>query len=154
MTRRREVHDRINAVEIELKLARFAVDRLYFDAARGLDPMRGRPSLRNRDIVACRNGLEGTYFVRLFSVFEDALRDWWEVGTARDTQPKMTDLVNGCSSRRRVPEALRTEAHEAREWRNHLVHGGDANRVTFVRGRETLAVLGQAREAESGHYAA
>lgn len=64
--------------------------------------------------------LEGTYLIRLFAAFESGLRSYWE--SRRPTKPPVRDLVNSVAGEHGVPDELRDQIHEIREYRNTLVH--------------------------------
>lgn len=117
-------HQRIKGVEQEYRAARLALDRLQRDAR--LDPeilrvARGSPELSLPDAI--RNA-EGTYLIRMFAEFENAIRSFWR--TIHTTVPVARDLVDGVGSRRRIPPVAIEAAHRVREYRNRLVHEFDA----------------------------
>jgi len=72
---------------------------------------------------ACLKNLERTYLVRLFALFEGTLRDIWLKSFKKKNQPK-TSLLDGCAAKRKfLPDRLRSDVHEVREYRNAVVHG-------------------------------
>jgi hypothetical protein len=66
--------------------------------------------------------LEATYLVRLFAVFEQALRDYWSKSLKRTTHPKTEDLINSIAARRRVHYQELQAVHHVRAFRNAVVH--------------------------------
>lgn len=128
--RRKDVIELINQSHREYRVAAVAVARL-FDAATN-DPIVLRAAfLEHNDIRRCKSTLEATYLTRIFSIFEANLRDVWELSFKRDTHPKMSDLIQGCASRQSVPDDILKHAHEVREYRNSIVHGGEALYVSI-----------------------
>ncbi|WP_435015952.1 hypothetical protein TA3x_003509 [Tundrisphaera sp. TA3] len=113
---------RIKAIEREYLTMRLAADRLMQHGGADASILR-EAGLRVADLAQASARLEATYFIRLFAAFENALRDRWM--TWRTTRPKMEDLVNGLASRRQIAADLLQEVHEARNYRNSLVHEFD-----------------------------
>lgn len=113
--------DRIKAVEREYLIARRAVDA--FSAALEKDQSILPPNTRIRDAQAMSDNLEGTYIIRLFAAFESGLRSYW--ASIRTTKPPVRDLVDSVAGDRGVPDDLRDQVHEVREYRNSLVHEND-----------------------------
>jgi hypothetical protein len=66
--------------------------------------------------------LETTYLIRLFAVFEQALREYWKRGLGRNSEPPARTIINALTSRLKVPSAVSDSAHLVREYRNQLVH--------------------------------
>lgn len=121
--RRREWFERIRAVEREFFVARKAVDD-FLDAVRSGDTDRLPPNTKLRDVEAMSDALEGTYLIRLFAAFESGLRSYW--ATIRDTTPTTEQLINSIAGKRNIPDDVRDQVHEVREYRNSLVHEDDA----------------------------
>jgi hypothetical protein len=142
-----EWHERIGGVEKEFRAARLALDRLRREAR--LDPAilrtgKGSSGLSLPDAI--RNA-EGTYSIRMFAEFENALRSYWR--TIHATVPASRDLLDGVAGRRRVPPGTTAAAHRVREYRNRLVHEfeADADRVAIDRaGRHLNTYLGRLPE--------
>lgn len=127
-------------VELEWQAATCAVSRLRLDMqdhSEVLHDARITPA----DVRRCEQNLDDTYFVRLFAVFEDHLRDIWEKALGRDTTPGMHDLLNALASKRRVKDADLEAAHLVREYRNRIVHGGDAEVVALPLARRYLCIF-------------
>lgn len=115
--------DRIKAVEVEWKVAVVAADHLLDAVSRSAVVLPA--DLRPRDIRVMAAGLERTYLIRLFAVFETGVRSYW--ATVRDTIPRTRDLLDGVASIRSIPPAELAGSHAVREVRNRLVHEpGDA----------------------------
>ncbi|MBX9625956.1 MAG: hypothetical protein K2X82_19310 [Gemmataceae bacterium] len=117
-TNRRDWHARIGGVVAEFAAARAAADALIRGLERG-DIRRPRDRAA-WDVAGMSANLEGTYLIRLFAAFEAGLRSFW--ATARDTDPQTRDLIDAVASRVRVPDRLRRDVHEVREYRNGLIH--------------------------------
>jgi hypothetical protein len=66
--------------------------------------------------------LEITYVLRLFAAFEGILRDYWESGLGRATEPPMQQLLDSVAAQRKMSPADLDAAHEVREYRNELIH--------------------------------
>jgi hypothetical protein len=110
---------RIKAVERDYSAARFAIDRLW-ESARS-DPTVLRGVLDVRHLAQAGSGLEATYFIRLFAVFEGGLRDFWQVLKPGRT-PRTEHLLDGLASARGIPNDLLVNTHAVRRCRNSLVH--------------------------------
>ena len=83
------------------------------------------------DLRRAEGNLEGTYFVRLFAVFEAALREFWgttQKGSAGGQRSMILTrhLVASVAGRRDVPGKLRDAVQAVREYRNALTHGSDS----------------------------
>jgi hypothetical protein len=110
--------DRIKRAEREFRVARLAV--LHFSDLTRSDPTFLPTDLRHSDLGRASESLEEAYALRLFALFETALRHRWS--TVRPTHPPVSDLIQALASRCRVPEEYRQDVHEVREYRNSLVH--------------------------------
>lgn len=121
--RRTEWLERIRGVEREFLTARQAVDD-FVDALK-LGTAELPPNTKERDVNAMSEHLEGTYLIRLYAAFESGLRSYWET-LGRDTVPPSKDLIDSIAARRVIPDDVREEVHEVREYRNGLVHENDA----------------------------
>ncbi len=119
--RRDEWLERIKAVVREFLVARRAAD--LFATAAERDPSELPTGTKLRDAQAASANLEGTYLLRLFAAFESGLRSYW--ATIRTTKPPVRDLLDSIAGDRKVPDELRDEVHEVREYRNALVHETD-----------------------------
>jgi hypothetical protein len=113
--------ERIKAVWREYLVASQAVDD--FTAALEQSQSTLPPNTKVRDATAMADNLEGTYLIRLFAAFESGLRSYYT--TLKETTPPSTDLIDSIAARRNVPDDLRDEVHQVREYRNNLVHEGD-----------------------------
>lgn len=135
---RRDWHGRLKAVEAEFTVAGLAVAayRLEFAAGRVSLPH----PLKGRDLNRTAEQLPVTYAVRLFAVFEAALRSYW-LTLGRDTQPPATDLMNGVAAHRNVPPEVLTTAHAVREERNQSVHHSAATALTLPEARHRLQLF-------------
>jgi hypothetical protein len=124
MRKRDQWIERIKAVEVEYLVATLAVmvlrDRL------SMEPYILAQHLHElADLERMEDNLESTYFVRLYAVFEAALRDCWRLAFNRITQPPVRDLLDGIGSARRVESKVLLAAQRVRAFRNALVHEQD-----------------------------
>lgn len=113
-----EWQSRIKTVEREYLIMNQAADRFQRDVQ--LDPTIVPPDMRHRDIAHAARQLEGTYFIRLFAEFETGSRQFWK--TQRDSDPRMSDLLDALAARCGIPHAVLENGHLVREYRNSLVH--------------------------------
>lgn len=129
-------HIRVTAVEKEYFIAQLALDRLKADVV-AAELVLERP-VRDRDLPAATGHLEGTYAVRLYSVFEAALRSFW--ATVKQSNPPAKDLIDAVAGRRHVPTDYTATVHEVREWRSELVHEltGEATPIPLKEARGRL----------------
>ena len=93
------------------------------------------------DVRACRDGLENTYLVRMFAVFEEALRDIRRVVYQKPGPVLTFVLLNQCASRQKVKSDDLAAAHRVRDFRNTIVHGGNATPVTVPQARAWLCTF-------------
>ncbi len=125
--RKRETRlDRMRAVEREYLAAAVATELLEERLRAEPTFLRSR-KLRNRDARNLRGNLEGTFVIRLYAEFESGLRDVWQNAFGRDTHPPMRDLIAALGVRRYVPQDVIDSTNVVREYRNTLVHEGNAN---------------------------
>lgn len=127
---RKQIIDEMKAVQQEYAVAAHAVAALRLRLNRA-KPMPGDVDLSDLAVRRCAQHLDATYYIRLFAVFEESLRQVWEVSMEKKTRPKTEDLLNGCAARRDMEHDILREAHEVRDYRNMLVHGGNAATVTL-----------------------
>ena len=127
-------------IEREERAARLGIVRLHLQCLD--DPtILGNVSVRPADVVACQNNLENTYIIRLFAQFEASLRDVWAAAFGRPTRPATSDLLDGSAAHQTIRHIDLVRAHEVRKYRNAIVHGGDATRVTFAQACRRLCVF-------------
>lgn len=121
--------DRLAAIEVEYRFAALSVNDLR--ARVRADPTRlRRERLTLTDVDACSGNLEATYVIRLFAEFEVPLRLYWrDVRRRRRTWQTIgaQDLIERAATYLRVPDQVRREAQEVREFRNSLVHRAAAH---------------------------
>jgi hypothetical protein len=122
---RKEILLRMAAIEQEWRAATLAVAEL---ARRALDdPTSLRAAtVTHADVRACLANLQPTYLVRMFASFEEALREVWRRVYARTTRPETYVLIQRCAVRQNVPFDELANAQAVREYRNVIVHGGEA----------------------------
>jgi hypothetical protein len=77
----------------------------------------------------------------MFSVFEEYLREVWTTAFGRGTHSPTYDLLQGCASQQSVPNDYLANAHRVRDFRNSIVHGGEAESVPLATAREYLCVF-------------
>ena len=93
---------------------------------------------RVRDIERCGGDLGHAYLVRMFAEYEGALREFWQAGMGRHTHPMASVLMDRVASRCRMPGEVLQHAHEVREYRNSLIHGGVTQPLTLDQSRTNL----------------
>jgi hypothetical protein len=74
------------------------------------------------DFRRCQRHLEATYFVRQFATFEAILRDFWEKGLRRGTDPDLRPLLNSIAACRKIDPATLASIHQVRDFRNQVMH--------------------------------
>ena len=123
MRKRDEWITRIKWADQESEIATTAVARLEVDARDDLTilPHNSKP----KDVHRTVETLPTTYLVRLFTIFEAGLRQFWRDGLQRATQPPMRDLIDGVASACGIDYSYLDHAHRVREFRNALVHERD-----------------------------
>src|SRR3954454_6418366 len=121
---RKEVIIKMGAVERECRAAVVAVSELLRRA--DADPtLLHTAKVVHADVRNCLQNVENTYLVRLFAVFEEALREVRRVVYGRGGPIKTHALIQQCAARQHVGHDYLTSAHAVREYRNAVVHGGD-----------------------------
>ena len=126
---------RIGAVEGEHRAAALAVRDLLVRSAD--DPtVLGSGEVTHADLRACRMNLEQTYLVRMFAVFEEALRDVRRIVYGRSGAIHAYSLLQQCASRQHARVDDLDNAHLVREYRNTIVHGGEAAPVPLPQARQ------------------
>lgn len=90
---------------------------------------------------ACHAGLENTYLVRMFAVFEEALRAVRQIVYQKQGAIKTYTLLNQCASRQKIKSDHLSAAHRVRDFRNTIVHGGNAPPVTVPQARAWLCTF-------------
>lgn len=92
---------------------------------------------RVRDVRDCCDDLEDTYLVRLFAEFEHALRDYWKA-KVRNTKPVVSVLLRRLGGRLFIRNDEVDRADAVRDYRNTILHGGNAVPVTLADARSHL----------------
>lgn len=113
---RKTIVNRMKAVEEEFRAAALAASDLMRRSADDptiLHSTRVSPAA----LRACRDHLEDTYLVRLFAVFEEALREVRRVLYRRNGPIKTYDLLRQCTSRQHIPDKYLENADKVREYR-------------------------------------
>ncbi len=82
-----------------------------------------------RDLDAAADELEPTYLIRMWAVFETALRSYrrYITGNSDDRigAENLIDWTAGIKQGRAISEEVRDDVHEVREYRNFLLHERD-----------------------------
>lgn len=111
------------AIEGEFRVIREAVAEALQDIS--------RPN--HAPLKQAEAGLETAYVARLFSVFEGVLRSY-----LRDHDPRHRpvprrafDVINRTASLWRIPNEIRDDVQEAREYRNSVVHPDGTTRAAI-----------------------
>jgi hypothetical protein len=122
--KRQERMERLQGIWFEYLVASAAMtlleERLHDDPSFGSEQ-----GWRPRQARSLRTNLEGTFLIRMFAEFEATLRNAWIELFGQLTRPPMRDLLSSTSSRLNVPKKWELQADRVRDFRNHLVHGGD-----------------------------
>lgn len=124
LNRRFDWHEHLQEVEGEYWAARLAIDRLTQQLV-ALPELTARRDRRRAFIRAADRNLEGTYLVRLFAVFESALRSFDRArhrDTGRDLAASL--LIDTVAGRRGqgISQKVRDDAHAVRRVRNAWAH--------------------------------
>ena len=110
---------RIKAVERQYKTARLAIERLRAQSQNDASIVLKFPDARN--VKETLKNLESTYVVRIFVLFENGMRSYWQ-SKKPGKKPDMKPPMNAIGSKCKIPNAILKEAHEVREYRNQIVH--------------------------------
>ena len=115
----------------------------YFEKACLADPANipTGATFRVRDIRDCHESLEKTYLVMTFARFEGALRDYWRMGCGKHTHPLARILLETIAARCNMHADALKLAHAVRDYRNSIVHGGEAPPVTLAEARSYLCTF-------------
>lgn len=124
---RESLFTRIKSVGDEYLAANVAVTQTLSRCDQDPTDLLGT-SVQPRDLRTCRDNLMITYVIRLFAVFETALRIYWTEGRRmrRRKWPRMRAelLINNVAALQNIPTDFVSEAHRVREFRNALLHTG------------------------------
>jgi hypothetical protein len=137
---RHQIILRLKAVEREFTAASTSVTDLLRRAM--LDPEVIRTTgVSLADLRACRDNLERTYLVRLFAVFEEALREVRRILYRKEGAIQTYSLIQQCASRQRIPSDEIRSVHDVRELRNAIIHGGDSVPLSLPTARQGLCIF-------------
>jgi hypothetical protein len=137
---RKDIILAMGAVEGEYRCASFALEMLLRNVRS--DPrVLADTELTGTDLRMCRRSLESTYFVRMFAVFEEALRDVRRVVYRRRSPIRTHDLIQQCAARQHVRYDDLLRAHRVREHRNTIVHGGKTTPIPLPQARQWLCTF-------------
>jgi hypothetical protein len=117
--------ERMKAVEREYLVAEKALAALE-EALERYSGLLTSSNLSSADLRSFRTRLHDTYFIRLFAEFETGIKDYWKNGLSRDGQTRIMDVIESLASKHAVLDIVRFKVHAARQWRNRLIHEGDA----------------------------
>ena len=115
--------DMFAAVQDEYRAAQFAIQTTR--SVLGQDRVLRQAvalGINESLLTRCADTLESTFVLRLFSIFESVLRDYWRHGVGRQTEPDMRPLMSSIAARRKVSGSELAAAHQIREYRNDIVH--------------------------------
>ena len=93
---------------------------------------------RMRDILACRNDLEHTYLIRMFTFFEATLQTFWQRYSGKKSPQTVNWLMNRIAARRYMPSNHLHDAHGVRQFRNALAHNGNSRTLSLAEARSHL----------------
>ncbi len=129
---RDEAFNMFRRLRDELDAGRFALSRVLveWNSNPGLSLAAKANGVTDTELRRCAKTLETTFVLRLFAEFEAVLRDYWEHGAGRNTEPDMRPLMDSIAQRRRMSSDHLAEAHDLRNYRNLLIHE-DARAAKF-----------------------
>ena len=119
-------HERMTRVVTECLAAGFATRYVLGGLDRGEFMLPRELDFTRRDIRDCSRQLELTYLLRLFAVFEGALRGYWTTCRGKPAKVPAEILVNSVGARHQIPSAVIAATHKVREERNLIVHHDQA----------------------------
>lgn len=96
---------------------------------------------RVKAVRECQENLEETHLIRMFAVFEAALRQYWCNVRGRRSRPTVEILIDRVAARRYVKFDDIQKAHDVRNYRNSLLHGGVAQAVALSHARRYLNIF-------------
>jgi hypothetical protein len=130
--RLKEIYAHMDSVSVELRISELGGERLRADVLR--DPTVGQVlNLSRGEITTMIDRLDHTYIVRVFAVFEWALRELWGRAFRRQTEPPVRDLIDALAAARGfMPTQFLDRAHEVREFRNSVVHVNATSDTVFT----------------------
>jgi hypothetical protein len=115
-----EWRGRIQNAVGEYRLTREALNRLKSQVAANANSLHSSLSehFQHADL-----NLEGTYIVRVFAVFDAALRSYDRHHfNDPERETKVATMIDQLGSLRKVPEAIRNGVHRARRVRHYWAH--------------------------------
>ena len=118
--------ERMKGVEREYQVATMAKEVLIEGLGQDTT-MLTKKGLHQADLNSLQANLEATYLVRLFAEFETGLKDYWKNGLTKNSRTGVRDIIESLSSRFKILDAAKTNAHAVRKYRNRLVHEEDAD---------------------------
>jgi hypothetical protein len=120
---------RVRDVELEYLAARVAIDWLLEaepEEVHRVAENGGYPDPPREAIYIASNYLAATYLIRMFSVFERAVKSYWlTLPDTADRRPTAEEIIDevGVAVRFRITADEIVNAQDIRELRNKLVHG-------------------------------
>src|SRR4051794_12565580 len=103
----------MGGVEREFRAAALAVGRLVSDMLPDPTILRGALVVQ-ADVRACRAALENTYLVRMFAVFEEALRHVRQAAYGKSGPILTYALINQCAAKQKIKFDDLVAAHRVR----------------------------------------
>jgi hypothetical protein len=137
---RKDIISQVGHVEREYRAAAVAVSNLLRQSQSNPTLLQST-NIIGADLRICRDNLDDTYLVRMFAVFEESLRQMRKKAYRRDSLIKTRDLLNQCAARQHVPSDHLIHVQVVREYRNAVVHGGEAAVVTVPQARAWLCTF-------------
>jgi len=140
---------RVKAAEREHQAVRIALDlldRATSDEIHELTTERGWDELAAAGLYAAERNLDATYIIRMYSVFERAVRSFWRQMPGNETlQVDGDKLLDDVGYAQLIDEGVIDSAQEVRIHRNNLVHGRmeehAGSRTVEVASRDLLSYL-------------
>ena len=140
MFRSHEICSALSQAQDERVVATLAVDDFYKWSQSDPRVLR-QNGVSLSDVRNCLTHLETTYFVRLFAIFEQALRVIWKAKYGKKKDARTKDLLAGCYTRQRMQHDVWQNADEVRDYRNTILHGGAAPPVSLGEAKRRLCIF-------------
>jgi hypothetical protein len=136
-----EWSSRLKSVEREYLAAYLAATRLEKQCQSEPHLLRDQ-GLKREDVRMLMNKLEGTYHLRLFAEFEQALRYYLracKIRVPRNAEP----LIDRVRTRAKITHEITSKVHAVRDYRNTMIHDESlgANPVTMRNATSSLATF-------------
>ncbi len=130
--RLKDIFAQMDAVATELRICKLGGERLRRDINRDHSIAQSL-NLGRSEIGRTIERLDHTFIVRLFAVFEWALRELWENLLRRTSEPPIRDLIDAIVAAVGImPPNFRERVHRIRVFRNSIVHVNAVSELVFT----------------------